>query len=436
LRNRGWYPSIDAPAFQVNGSDQHGGHIQSTDSISITSSSGTIYYTLDGSDPRLPGSSGATIDSTTLVAETASKEVLVPTGSVSESWKSSYVFDDSTWISSSGRVGYERGFGYETLINIDVGEQMYNSNTSCYIRIPFTVDSSPSEFNFLTLNMWYDDGFIAYINGTEVQRVLFTGTPAWNSQADGNHEASDVESFDISGHLNLLRQGQNILAIHGLNVSANSSDFIISAELVAGVSSAPSSTGVSPTAVRYTEPITLTKSTHVKSRVLDGSTWSALNEATFAVGPVAENLRITEIMYHPSAEPNEEYIELTNIGAETINLNLAKFTNGIDLAFPDIDLAPGGYTVVVKDTTAFAEKYGIDVSIAGQYTGSLSNAGERIRLEDAIGQMILDFEYKDGWLDITDGGGYSLSIIDAAEPDTNSWSQKESWCALNPSPGR
>jgi hypothetical protein len=48
----------------------------------------------------------------------------------------------------------------------------------------------------------------------------------------------------------------------------------------------------------------------------------------------------------------------------------------------------------------------------------------------------LDFEYKDGWLDITDGGGYSLSIIDASEPDLSSWSQKESWCALNPSPGR
>ncbi|MGB2806207.1 MAG: CotH kinase family protein, partial [Sedimentisphaerales bacterium] len=60
-------------------------------------------------------------------------------------------------------------------------------------------------------------------------------------------------------------------------------------------------------------PITLTKSTHVKARVLDGVAWSALNEAIYAIGPVAENLRITELMYHPRFtgnlnDPNEEYI--------------------------------------------------------------------------------------------------------------------------------
>ncbi|MHC4545100.1 MAG: FN3 associated domain-containing protein, partial [Planctomycetota bacterium] len=46
-------------------------------------------------------------------------------------------------------------------------------------------------------------------------------------------------------------------------------------------------------------PITLNKTTLVKARVLDSGTWSALNEAIFAIGPVVENLRITEIMYHP-----------------------------------------------------------------------------------------------------------------------------------------
>jgi hypothetical protein len=315
---------------------------------------------------------------------------------------------------------------------------MYGTSTSCYIRIPFTINSNPSSFNFMTLNMWYDDGFIAYINGVEVQRALFTGTPAWNSIAEGNHEAGGAESFDVSNHLSILYQGNNILAIHGLNVSTTSSDFIISAELVAGVSSAPSSTGISSAAVRYAGTITLPKSTHVKARVLDGSTWSALNEATFAVGPVTQNLRVTEIMYHPKEtnDPNEEYIELKNIGTETINLNLVRFTKGIDFTFPSVELAPSGYTVVVKDIQAFTARYGTVVNIAGQYSGSLSDGGERIRLEDAVGQMILDFDYKDGWLDITDGGGYSLTIIDASDSDPNNWSSKESWCAFNPSPGR
>ncbi|NIP51143.1 MAG: hypothetical protein GWN67_04240, partial [Phycisphaerae bacterium] len=43
---------------------------------------------------------------------------------------------------------------------------------------------------------------------------------------------------------------------------------------------------------KYTHSITLNKTTNVKARVRDGGTWSALNEAVFAVDPVVENLRI------------------------------------------------------------------------------------------------------------------------------------------------
>ncbi|MHC4727937.1 MAG: lamin tail domain-containing protein, partial [Planctomycetota bacterium] len=80
----------------------------------------------------------------------------------------------------------------------------------------------------------------------------------------------------------------------------------------------------------------------------ENSTWSALNEATFAVGPVTDNLRITEIMYNPAA-PNTEYIELQNIGTGMINLNLVKFTNGIDFTFPNIELPSNEYVIVVQD---------------------------------------------------------------------------------------
>jgi len=253
----------------------------------MTAPMGTIYYTLDGSDPRLPGTLGPTSTSSTLVPEGAAKKVLVPTEPVSDDWKGGQAFNDRSWITGSGAVGYEAGSGYEELINIDVGGQMYNGNTSCYIRIPFTVDISPSEFNFMMLNIRYDDGFVAYINGVEVQRTLFssatgTGTPAWNSQADGNHEAQGFESFDISSRINTLRQGQNILAIQGLNVSTTSSDFIISAELAAGQVSSPGDSGISPDAIRYDGPIILTESTQVKARVLDNGSWSPLTEATFS----------------------------------------------------------------------------------------------------------------------------------------------------------
>jgi len=195
-------------------------------------------------------------------------------------------------------------------------------------------------------------------------------------------------------------------------------------------------------ATKYIEPVTLAHSVRVRARTFYG-VWSAIHDATFAVGPVAESLRISEIMYHPADtgnpnDPNTEYIELTNIGTEPINLNLVRFTNGIDFTFPNTDLSPGGYCIVVKDIAAFQAKYGSTPPIAGQYSGSLANDGERIELADAIGRTIHSFRYEDDWYDRTDGEGYSLTIIDPTNPDLEQWSQPTAWRAStkkNGSPG-
>ncbi len=439
------------PIFNINDQYQHGGAIEAGDTLTMTSVGRfhAVYYTLDGSDPRLQGLPQQDTNTTTLVAESNVKRVLVPIGPISDNWKGGQSFNDSSWpacVGSPGGVGYERGSGYENLITLDVGNQMFRKNATCYIRIPFALSTGRDYFNFLTLKIRYDDGFIAYINGVEVVRGNSTGTPRWNSSADADRtkaEALNFENIDISAFLSMLQPSYNILAIQGLNSSTTSSDFLISAELVAGTSSPPSDDGTSSGVLLYTEPITLTHSAHVKACMLKQSTWSALNEATFAIGPVAESLRITEIMYHPlltvqtprgikiddSNDPNTEYIELKNIGAEIINLNLVKFSDGIDFSFPNLEVSPGEFVVVVQHRNAFEARYGTAMNIAGEYSGRLNNAGERIRLEDAIGRTILDFDYKDGWRSITDGDGYSLTVIDPISTDSYSWNEKDSWRA-------
>jgi len=440
LRGAGLYPNVDAPVFNINGSYQHGGQISSTDAVSMTAPSGTIYYTFDGSDPRLSAEPQTIVNSVTLVTENAAKRVLVPTKDISSNWKGGGAFNDSSWTlctDRTGGVGYEAGSGYESFISLDLIDQMRNGNTSCYIRIPFTVNGDDlAGFNFMTLKMRYDDGFIAYLNGTEVARRNFNGTPAWNSRASAQNDDSaavNLESIDISASIDNLQQGSNILAIHGLNISPTSSDFLISTMLIAGERELINNDDVlTPGTIEYTGPFTLSRSTHIKSRLLQGGTWSALNEATFAVGPVADNLRITEIMYHPQGtgqpdEPNAEFIELKNIGTETLNLNLARFTNGIDFTFPSLELPAGEYILVVKDTSAFAARYGTGFNIAGWYSGSLDNRGERIELKDAAGQTIHDFRYKDGWYNITDGLGFSLTVKDPTSTDPNDWDSKSGW---------
>jgi hypothetical protein len=90
----------------------------------------------------------------------------------------------------------------------------------------------------------------------------------------------------------------------------------------------------------------------VKARALNGSEWSALNEATFVVGQ--PRLVLTELHYHP-ADPSPaevaagftsenafEFIELFNNGTATFDLTGLKFTMGIEFQFFDVVYpAPG-----------------------------------------------------------------------------------------------
>lgn len=50
LRTRGLFPSIDAPVFA-----RHGGIVPAGDELSVGAGTGSVYYTLDGSDPRALG---------------------------------------------------------------------------------------------------------------------------------------------------------------------------------------------------------------------------------------------------------------------------------------------------------------------------------------------------------------------------------------------
>jgi hypothetical protein len=281
---------------------------------------------------------------------------------------------------------------------------MYQLNASCYIRIPFSVNVDVTSITELTLKVRYDDGFIAYLNGVEVIRRNFTGTPTWNSNASSSHsdsEAKVFENIDISEFITNLKPDDNILAIHGLNRSLTSSDMLISAELDATIAASDND-------YPYTDVMELLYS-----------------------------LRITELMYNASIGNNFEYIELQNIGQTSLKLGGVHFSNGIEFTFPEMVLEAGQYVVVVADVSAFQAAYGKNINVAGQYSGSLSNSGEEIILSIPLPMeaAILRFDYSDTWYATTDGGGDSLVIKDAFAPAA-AWDNKESWQPATPTPGR
>ena len=398
LRARGLYPKTESPDFS-----QHGGQVSSGFSLEMNNSntSGTIYYTLDGSDPRI---SDTEPEENFLIPEKTSAHVLVQSedGGLDLDW-TNVNFNDSQWQSGQTGIGFEKIAGnYQPLINFPLSS-MLGANASCMIRVPFNIPNQEAlnKIFSLELNMKYDDGYAAFINGEFVAGKNNPGTLTWNSRATQSHLDSlaiEFESVDISNATSKLIVGKNILAIQAMNSSRSGSDFLIVPQLSYGTKS---SNGLSPSAIRYNSSVTLSKSGAIKARALEDGVWSALNQAKFIVGFPAEagNLVISEIHYNPSGLSEEnEFIELMNISDQTIQLTGVSFSAGIQYTFED---------------DATLEPMARKVLRPEEYAGQLDNGGENITLLDANGNIIESFRYNDKspWPEAPDGNGPSLVRI-------------------------
>lgn len=432
LQAREWIDPVTPPAFTLTP-----GPVPSGSRLQFRSSEGEIVYTMDGTDPQ--SSAMAAIASpageivTPLVRETHPATALVPLGStLGDSWHQ-LGFSDAAWQQGQNGVGYDQGNDYRSFISLDVDSTMNDQNASVYVRIPF--DVVDTRFAKLTLSMRYDDGFVAYLNGTRVAAANAPGALAWNAEATGTHDDSAAITFipfDISAHRQHLREGANLLAIHGLNAGLGSSDMLISARLEGSETSGG-------TIITLPEGEVV-----VKARVRRGNEWSPLSEGLFRVGRTAAsgaNLTLTEIMYHP-AEPSEEetalgyrkgdfeYLELYNRSTSTIDLSGLTFFRGIDFTFADgAHLVPGARGLLASNPDAFAMRYGAGLPLLGTFEGSLDDSGERLALARSWDDLLIDLRYRDDapWPESADGSGRSLVLVNP--DDTMDLSMSESWLA-------
>jgi len=134
----------------------------------------------------------------------------------------------SLLATNSGQVSYTN------YLNTDVQTQMYGSNSSAYVRFPFSV-ADPSAFDTLALLVRYDDGFVAYLNGQQIASANAPASPAWNSAATQRHldtQAVQWQEFDVSAAQAYLQAGNNVLAIQALNIAPTNTDFLMQAQLL------------------------------------------------------------------------------------------------------------------------------------------------------------------------------------------------------------
>jgi tetratricopeptide (TPR) repeat protein len=131
-------------------------------------------------------------------------------------------FDDSAWQTGPSPFGY----GAEPLRTAVDG--MRGSFTTLYLRKRFRHAAS-GRFQRVILRVTVDDGFVAYLNGSEIAR-LRAGEPGTRLAFDAVASATAPEppaSGDFAIDPDLLVPGENCLTVQGLNQRLDSSDFVL-----------------------------------------------------------------------------------------------------------------------------------------------------------------------------------------------------------------
>ncbi len=437
FRSAGMYPEIIAPVFS-----QHGGSVSADTALTMATDSDTIYYTMDGTDPRLSGGAvnpeakiasfgGGGPAPVTYISSGHRWRYLDNGSNQGTAWRSKN-FDDSTWSSGPSELGYgSDGEGSGTRLSF--GPDSSSKYPTTYFRTNVEVPDPTMFFNFL-LRLKYDDGIAVYINGQEVIRQNLSSNASFSTFASSTvSDESGWKEFTLPK--TSLSPGMNVIAAEIHQGSGSSSDIrfdmFLRGETTLGGGD------------NVTDPLFLTVPTLLRARSYDsgGNEWSALNEAFFSIDsePAGSgNLTISEMNYHPydpirieeigvsSDRDDYEFIEFLNTGSKSIDLTGLRFESGINFTFPDHTiLAPGQYLLLVRDRKAFESRYGASVVQTFEYTGRLSNDGEHLQLINSDSELIIDFIYNDQlpWPEAADGEGKSLVFTGKVQNDPSSWEQ-------------
>ena len=142
-------------------------------------------------------------------------------------------------------------------------------------------------------------------------------------------------------------------------------------------------------------------------------------------GSRTPDVLISEIFYDPiSGDDLDEWLELYNPGAVTVDVSGWEFNDGIGFTIPAGTAIPAGARLVIAKSAARTRANHPSVTpalIIGDYTGTLGNGGDRLTLvrPETVGALNIKVEVdavsyaKSGrWSRWAAGGGSSLEVTD------------------------
>ena len=250
-------------------------------------------------------------------------------------------YNDQSWNTGPGGIGY--GDNDDNTI--------ISSNTlSLYMRKNFVIQDI-NDLSHLILHADYDDGFIAYLNGTEIMRSNNFNTffPTFNTTTNNNHEAvlysggvPESKLFSFEDFSDILVQGDNVLAIQVHNSSTTSSDLSSNFFLSAGIISNQNNYQNLPS--WFTQPVI---NMHSNFKLSNGETIVISNTA----GSISDSITIPNslfngISYGRSPDGNNNWCFFDQPTPNVNNSNSWCY-DGIE-SQPEIITASGWYTNLVN----------------------------------------------------------------------------------------
>ncbi|MBN1360571.1 MAG: lamin tail domain-containing protein [Sedimentisphaerales bacterium] len=263
------------------------------------------------------------------------------------------------WLAGPSGYGYSSDAAELQSVRTVLND-MNGSYQSIYARLRLALTQDQIDtFSQLRAEVYYDDGFVLYLNGTRVgDSGQLPGDPPPFDQGVSSATDYAPASVDLTGYLNLLAPGTNVLAVQGHNASLSGSSDCIISPILRAVIAAPEQEQDDPRA----------------------------------------RLLINEILANSDAEPGIDRIELYNPGPVEVDLSHVYLSDDpadlLKYKGPDgLVLEPGEFW-----TTGADLPFGLDSAGETVYVTMTENnaAPKPVRVMDAVRYGAMEAEVSFG----------------------------------------
>ncbi|MBN1674990.1 MAG: chitobiase/beta-hexosaminidase C-terminal domain-containing protein [Kiritimatiellae bacterium] len=280
-------------------------------------------------------------------------------------WRAA-AYDDSGWAEGPSILGYGEPY---IVTPISYGPTSANKHTTAYFRKHFTLADSLTDIVRLRLDVRYDDGYAAYLNGQEVARGSMPDGPIAYASLGTGHEGDVLTGADITAYAGLLVPGENVLAVEVHQGGPASSDLVMDLALVADTRWTPATvTAVAEGAgwkyrkgtAEASEPLTAWREPG-----FDDSGWAA-GPAPFGYGNLSYGTELNDMtgryacvfLRHPFQVDDPASVSRITVSA-SYDDGLLLWINGAEVARANMAGVPGSFCAYDAFATNWTGVFGV-----------------------------------------------------------------------------